>query len=193
MPDAECRMEHADVSVRDHDSSICVGNLASAIHPASDILHPACARGEHMGTLSTELAPHVERLRGPRIYADANVPAGIVAFMREKLHWDVLSVMEHDDLRRAPDLHHFNLARQLHRTLVTIDRDYLDDERFPPTRSPGVLVVWAPNERLLARTLQRVDAVLFRPAGDDPLRAMPLQGRKLVVDPAWTGEALEPV
>ena len=44
-----------------------------------------------MGTLFSELAPHVERLAGPRIYADANVPAGIVAFMRERLNWDVLS------------------------------------------------------------------------------------------------------
>jgi predicted nuclease of predicted toxin-antitoxin system len=141
-----------------------------------------------MGTLSTELAPHVERLAHPRVYADANVPAGIVTFMRERLHWDVLAVIEHDDLRRAPDTHHFDLARQLHRTLVTMDRDYLDDRRFPLARSPGVLVVWAPNERLLARTLQRIDAVLFRPAGEDPPPALPLEGRKLVVDPAWTGD-----
>jgi hypothetical protein len=141
-----------------------------------------------MGTLSTELAPHVERLATPRVYADANVPVGIVTFMRERLQWDVLAVIEHDDLRRAPDTHHFALARQLHRTLVTIDRDYLDDRRFPPARSPGILVVWAPNERLLARTLQRVDAVLFRPGGESPAPALPLEGRKLVVDPAWTGD-----
>ena len=127
-----------------------------------------------MGTLFTELAPHAERLAGPRVYADANVPAGIVAFM-------------HEDLRRAADLHHFRLARQLHRTLVTIDRDYLDDRRFPPTESAGVLVVWAPNERLLARTLRRVDAALFQPTGTAPVAAMPLERRKLVVDPGWTG------
>jgi hypothetical protein len=139
-----------------------------------------------MGTLFTELAPHAERLPGPRVYVDANVPAGIVAFMRERLHWDVLFVMEHDDLRRAADLHHFRLARQLHRTLVTIDRDYLDDRRFPPAESAGVLVVWAPNERLLARTLQRLDAALFRPAGEAPAPAMPLEGRKLLADPGWT-------
>jgi hypothetical protein len=107
--------------------------------------------------------------------------------MRERLQWDVLFVMEHDDLRRAADLHHFRLARQLHRTLVTIDRDYLDDGRFPPAESPGVLVVWAPNERLLARTLRRVDAALFHPTGDAPAAAMPLKGRKLVADPGWTG------
>ena len=58
-----------------------------------------------MGTLSSELAPHAERLvPRPRIYADANVPAGLVAYMRVHLHWDVLFVLEQDDLRRAPDL-----------------------------------------------------------------------------------------
>ena len=98
---------------------------------------PPAAAWMTMGTLFSELAPHAERLAGPRVYADANVPAGIVAFMRERLHWDVLFVMEHDDLRRAADLHHFRLARQLHRTLVTIDRDYLDDRRFPPARERG--------------------------------------------------------
>jgi hypothetical protein len=51
-----------------------------------------------------------------------------------------------------------------------------------------VLVVWAPNERLLARTLERVDAVLFRPGGEAPTHPLPLEGRELVVDPAWTGD-----
>ena len=133
-----------------------------------------------MGTLFSELAPHAERLTGPRVYADANVPAGVVEYMRHALHWDVLFVLEHDDLRRASDLAHYRLARQLHRTLVTIDRDYLDDRRFPPAQSGGVLVVWAPDERLLARTLERADRELFR-APDAP--ALPLEGRKL----AFTG------
>jgi hypothetical protein len=75
-----------------------------------------------MGTLSSELGPHAERLtRRPRIYADANMPAGVVGFMRAKLRWDVLFVLEHDDLRRASDLHHYMLARELRRTLVTLD------------------------------------------------------------------------
>ena len=55
-----------------------------------------------MGTLSSELAPHAERLTArPRIYADANVPAGIVAHMRTRLRWDVLYIVEEDDLRRG--------------------------------------------------------------------------------------------
>jgi len=50
-----------------------------------------------MGTLSSELAPHAGRLVArPRIYADANVPAGIVAHMRARLQWDVLFVLEED-------------------------------------------------------------------------------------------------
>ena len=86
-----------------------------------------------MGTLSSELATHAERLSPrPRIYADANVPAGLVAHMRARLDWDVLFVIEDDDLRRAPDAKHYRLAGQLRRTLITLDRDYLDDRRFPP-------------------------------------------------------------
>ncbi len=56
-----------------------------------------------MGTLSSELAAHAERLSPrPRIYADANVPAGIVTYMREELGWDVLFVIEDDDAAPRP-------------------------------------------------------------------------------------------
>src|SRR5512135_1340326 len=111
-----------------------------------------------MGTLASELGPVADRVSpAPRIYADANIPAGLVNFMRTRLHWDVLFVIEHDDLRRAADLEHFRLARQLRRTLVTLDRDYLDDRRFPLDVCAGVLVVSAPDERLLAKLLSRLD------------------------------------
>src|SRR5579864_2204589 len=116
-----------------------------------------------MGTLSSELGPHAERLTPrPRIYADANVPAGLVEHMRTRLRWDVLFVMEADDLRRAPDVKHYHLAQQLRRTLVTMDRDYLDDRRFPPAQGGGVLVINAPDERQLASLLDRVDRLLFQ-------------------------------
>src|SRR5215207_10439733 len=54
-----------------------------------------------VGTLASELAPMALRSEAPRVYADANVPNGIVAYMRTRLAWDVLFVIEHDDLRRA--------------------------------------------------------------------------------------------
>lgn len=138
-----------------------------------------------MGTLSSELAPHAGRLTArPRIYADANVPAGLVAYMRLRLDWDVLFVLEEDELRRASDQKHYQLAHQLRRTLVTMDRDYLDDRRFPPGQSAGVLVVNAPDERQLALLLARVDRMLFRPP-DAPAPSQPLEGRKLQVYSDW--------
>jgi hypothetical protein len=130
-----------------------------------------------MGTLSSELGPIVEQVADqPRVYADANLPNGVVAFMREKLHWDVLFVLEHDDLRRARDIEHFRLARQLGRTLVTLDRDYLDDRMFPPDEGAGVIVFCAPDERWLRRLLTRMDRELFR-VPDAP--ALPLEHRKV--------------
>ncbi len=137
-----------------------------------------------MGTLSSGLAPHAERLSPrPRIYADANVPAGLVAFMRTLLNWDVLYVLEDDELRRAADVKHYRLAQQLRRTLVTLDRDYLDDRRFPPSESAGVLVVNAPNEYELRGLLMRIDRDLF--GGDGAAQALPLEGRKLQLHTDW--------
>jgi hypothetical protein len=137
-----------------------------------------------MGTLWSELAPIAdERSAAPRVYADANVPAGVVSFMRTSLGWDVLSVVEHDDLRRAHDIEHFRLARQLRRTLITIDRDYLDDRTFPPAESAGVVVLSAPDERGLRRLLDRVHEDVFH-AGDT-LVPLPLEGTKLQVFPEF--------
>jgi uncharacterized protein DUF5615 len=138
-----------------------------------------------MGTLSTELAPHAQRLSArPRIYADANVPAGLVDYMRIRLQWDVLFVVEEDTLRRAPDLKHYRLARQLRRTLVTMDRDYLDDKRFPPGEGSGVLVINAPDEQQLSLLLARIDRLLFADTAVDPV-PLPLAGRKMQVNSDW--------
>jgi hypothetical protein len=148
-----------------------------------------------MRTLSSQLAPIAHGLSGrPRVYADANVPAGLVGFMRLQLAWDVLSVIEHADLRRLSDTAHYRLAQQLSRTLVTLDKDYLDDARFPPGETSGVLIVSAPDETGLARLLARLDRGLFsrhEPAPDqDPLgvgrEPLPLLGRKLHAHPDWT-------
>jgi len=130
-----------------------------------------------MGTLASELGPLVERVADqPRVYADANMPNGVVAFMREKLGWDVLFVMEHEDLRRARDIEHFRLARQLGRTLVTLDRDYLDDRAFPAEEGAGVIVFCVPDERWLRKLLTLMDRDLFRAADARPL---PLERRKV--------------
>ena len=151
-----------------------------------------------MGTLASELGPHVDRAQlQPRVYVDANMPAGLVNFMRQSLDWDVLFVIEHDDLRRARDGEHYRLARQLRRTLITLDRDYLDDRKFPPDESGGVIVLMAPEERGYVNLLKRLDREVFRSANAEaserherPER-LPLEGRKLHVHVDWTG-AFEP-
>lgn len=130
-----------------------------------------------MGTLSSELAaPAAAVSDAPRIYADANIPNGTVGYMRTALRWDVFFVMEHEELRRARDIEHYRLARQLARTLVTLDRDYIDDRAFPPAEGAGVIVFWAPDERRLRQQILRADRALFRADGAGPL---PLEGRKL--------------
>ena len=146
-----------------------------------------------MRTLASELASHAGRLSGqPRVYVDANMPARLVAFMRAHLQWDVLFVIEHDDLRRARDGEHYRLARQLRRTLITLDRDYLDDRKFPIGECGGVLVLHAPEEKGLMALVRRVDREIFRACDpgtldDAGLASLPLERRKLHVHVDWPG------
>jgi hypothetical protein len=135
-----------------------------------------------LGTLSSELRSFAQVLAvGPRVYVDANVPAGAVAVMRRDLRWDALCVMEHDELRRASDALHFARALDLGRTLITLDRDFLNPARFPVAMSPGVIVCTAADERTLVRILRHAAQHLFGP--DAPLDR-PLHGRviELTVD-----------
>src|SRR5689334_23013560 len=111
-----------------------------------------------MRTLASELRPVAAALTdSPRVYVDANVPVGIVDAMRRELEWDVLFVLEDPAIRRASDRDHFSRALDLGRTIVTLDRDFLDDRRFPLDLSPGLLVCSAPDERALLRILRHVD------------------------------------
>lgn len=141
-----------------------------------------------MRTLASELGAHFDRDTSvPRVYVDANVPARMVAFMRHRLKWDVLFVLEHADLRRARDIEHFRLARQMRRTLVSLDHDYCDDRHFPPDQCGGVVVIVAVDERAFVRVLDRVDREWLRAEPDlraDPAAgsaALPLAGRKLLL------------
>lgn len=149
-----------------------------------------------MDTLASRLGAIIGGMTdAPRVYCDANLPAGLVRFMRERLRWDVFFVMEEDDLRRASDVEHFRMAAQLRRTLVTLDNDYLDDTRFPPAEGSGVLVLSAPQQEQFERLLKEVDRLLFRPLTDKRLGdafRMPLFGRKLHVHTDWRGEMEQP-
>ena len=148
-----------------------------------------------MGTLASELGGHAQQLSGqPRVYFDANVPAGLVAFMRAALRWDVLFVNAHHYLGRARDGEHYRLARQLRRTLITLDRDYLDDRKFPLERSGGVVVLMAPTQGGFIQLLKRLDREILRAAPAactehaDAEDSLPLEGRKLHVHVDWDGK-----
>jgi len=135
-----------------------------------------------MGSLVSALRPFVaHQSDAPRVYADANLPAPLVEFMRHELGWDVLFVIEHDDLRRASDRTHFHRAADLGRTLITLDRDFFDDRAFPADLSPGVIVCAAPDERNLARLLRYIDRTMLRTGG--AVVDQPLKGRKIALTP----------
>jgi hypothetical protein len=78
---------------------------------------------------------------------------------------------------------------------MTLDRDYLDDRKFPPSESGGVIVLMAPEERGYVALLKRLDAELFRPpelpesreCPDPSAHSLPLEGRKLHVHVDWDG------
>jgi hypothetical protein len=103
--------------------------------------------------------------------------------MRTKLQWDVLFVIEHNELRRARDGEHYRLAREWGRTLLTLDRDYLDDRKFPPGDSGGVVVLTAPTDSGYEELLARLDDVLRNDV------VLPLEGRKLHLHVDWRGDA----
>ncbi len=132
-----------------------------------------------MGTLSSELThARVDAVGGaPRIYADANIPT-----RHRRLHaarssgGTSCSSSSTTTCGGRRDIEHYRLARQLGRTLVTLDRDYIDDRGFPPSEGAGVIVFWAPDEARLRELLARADRSLFRAEGAGPL---PLDGRKL--------------
>jgi hypothetical protein len=105
--------------------------------------------------------------------------------MRQTLHWDVLFVVEHDDLRRARDGEHYRLAKQLRRTLITLDRDYLDDRKFPLDESGGVIVLMAPGQGGYLHLLKRLDQEVFRAL--ERSERPPLEGLKLHVHIDWPG------
>ena len=65
--------------------------------------------------------------------------------------------------------------------VLTFDHDFLEDRRFPPADSPGVVVLSAPDDRGLRKLLAEIDILLRK----GPSLA-PLGGSKLRVCPGWT-------
>jgi hypothetical protein len=71
-----------------------------------------------------------------------------------------------------------------------MDRDYLDDRRFPPGETSGVLVIQAPDELQLTKLVDRIDRSLFHP-NPEGTAVLPVDGRKMHLHSDWTGEEIQ--
>jgi len=138
-----------------------------------------------VGTLSEELGQsRSASWRGPRIYADANVRRASSPTCRQRLRWDVSSCSR-SPICGERGREALPARAQLRRTLVTLDRDYLDDSPLSAravrrrSRHSGArrapVVGAARSHRSVAVPSDDVD---------EPV-ALPLIGRKLQVNTDW--------
>jgi predicted nuclease of predicted toxin-antitoxin system len=80
----------------------------------------------------------LRRLRKARLYADEDIEDEVVQAIRDK-GVNISSVRERGE-RGKPDEVHLATARREHRFLLTKDKDFLDDRRFPLQKEgPGII------------------------------------------------------
>jgi hypothetical protein len=86
----------------------------------------------------SQVLEYVRRKAKPRFYADENFPDIATLILRER-GADILTVQE---ARRQgqPDENHAAEALRLGRILITCDRDYLNERRFPLISCPAIVV-----------------------------------------------------
>lgn len=81
---------------------------------------------------------YAKRKTKARFYADENFPAQATGILREA-GLDVLTVQEAGK-RHHPDENHAAYALRERRVLLTLDRDYLDERKFPLIHCPAIVV-----------------------------------------------------
>lgn len=85
-----------------------------------------------------QVVDYVRRNAKPRFYADENFPTAATALLRRRKA-DVLTVAE-ARRRGHPDENHAAEALRLGRALITCDRDYLDERKFPLIHCPAIVI-----------------------------------------------------
>ena len=91
-----------------------------------------------------------------RIYADKNIERSVVEDLR-KAGMDVLWVGEETLLsNQTDDLFHYEEARKRQSYLLTHDKDFWDDLKYPLHRSPGVIILSHTPEPGLGALLVRL-------------------------------------
>lgn len=111
------------------------------------------------------------------MYADENIEKKLVEELR-RVNMDVLWVAEKDSLRKQKDdTFHYKKAKHLNRYLLTKDRAFWGDRKYPLHESPGVIIINIQNKELgvlLVRLLRKL-LIDYNPL-NEPLY---LQGSKI--------------
>jgi predicted nuclease of predicted toxin-antitoxin system len=104
-----------------------------------------------------------KRLLGEvRFYIDHDVDNVVVEILRW-LKYDVETAKD-VGAEAQRDEWHFGHAFRTKRVLLTKDKDYLDDERFPLSQTRGVIIlnIDTANPEEIARSLEVIDVVLSK-------------------------------
>jgi predicted nuclease of predicted toxin-antitoxin system len=99
-----------------------------------------------------------------RFKIDENLGSRTQTLLRSHGH-DVLSVYD-QGIGGCSDRHLYDVCREEERCLITLDLDFADVTRFPPSTSSGIVVLRIPSERslrllesLVMQVIVRVDEV----------------------------------
>jgi predicted nuclease of predicted toxin-antitoxin system len=118
-------------------------------------------------------------IRQARFYADHNVDEVLISMLRQ-LGYDVEKASE-VGFEHAIDHAQFKRAFDSGRILLTIDKDFLDDERFPFSQTRGVVVlnIDTSSPKEIARALEVLHFIL------GPIAPV-LTERKIIVNSDYT-------
>jgi predicted nuclease of predicted toxin-antitoxin system len=95
-------------------------------------------------------------------YADHDLDDTIVQVLR-RLKYEVETARD-IGAQNQPDEFHYKRAFKTKRVLLTHDKDYLDNERFPLSQTNGVIIfnIDTDNTSEIARALEVVDVILAK-------------------------------
>lgn len=91
-----------------------------------------------------------EMLPGPhkklKIYADANIPAAVI----DELRTAGVPIASAVEIGRSthPDENIYQQAKRRCKVLLTMDRDFWDDRKYPLQKGPGIIFVGIPPDQL---------------------------------------------
>jgi hypothetical protein len=110
-----------------------------------------------------EVREIVQENRGKaKFLVDENLGAEVTQLLRDA-GWNAIDVFELN-LEGHPDENIFAAARKQDRILLTHDDDFLDDRRFPPRLSPGMVVLPGAqgDDRALLSAIYRMLSIVGR-------------------------------